>query len=63
MLNFIEEFGTSKRVILQCQLLEKKLLDFLLLFNSDQTRNKVSFLRRKKIKKKSKVTWLKNHTD
>ena len=39
----------------------KKLLDFLLLFNSNQTRYKISFLRRKKIRKSRKVTWLKNH--
>ena len=33
----------------------KKLLDFLLLFNCDQTRYKISFLRRKKIRKSQKV--------
>ena len=42
---------------------EKKLLAFLLLFNSDQTRYIISFLQRKKKKKSQKVAWLKNHTD
>ena len=41
----------------------KKLLDFSLLSNSDQTRYKISFLRRNKIRKSQKVTWLKNSTD
>ena len=41
----------------------KKLLDFILLFNSDQKQFKIFFLRPKKIRKSQKVTWLKNPTD
>ena len=41
----------------------KKLLTFLLLLNSDQTRYKIYFLRRKKVSKSQKVTCLKNDTD
>ena len=48
---------------LKNKLPEKKLLAFLFLLNSDQTRYKIYFMRCKKIKKTQKVAWLKNHTD
>ena len=43
------------------ELPEKKIN--LLIFNSNQTRYKISFLPHKKIRKSQKVAWLKNHTD
>ena len=40
--------------------IRKKLLDYILLFNFDQTQYKITFLQCKKIRKSQKVTWLKN---